>query len=295
VCHKVHEFLQACVPGAQAERALSVQLAMEQRQQVACASSSSDKAESNLKAQPCTLRVDEDVDVAAALAEMQRNFVHHGVGCDLCGLYPIVGDRYRCIQCSRSERMGYDLCGDCMAAHPETSRGRFNQHHTPDHVMDKAEINPTLMHIFQAMNPGVPLSQLQDLMRMQYGPAAGDVDGSDDELEDMPAIDDPLEGSDAEGLERAFLYGEAGSSDQSGDVPGEDGDVAHGHAAAQSPSQGVESSQAPVTSPSVLSPPAVELRGGHTHVPMFHRLPAAHAYSEPPESEQQDEQRQADQ
>ena len=33
------------------------------------------------------------------------------VGCDACGLYPIVGDRWRCRDCP--ERIGFDLCGAC--------------------------------------------------------------------------------------------------------------------------------------------------------------------------------------
>ncbi|KAJ8430085.1 hypothetical protein Cgig2_008532 [Carnegiea gigantea] len=56
--------------------------------------------------------------------------VHIGVGCDYCGMYPIVGDRYKCQDCM--ERMGFDLCGDCYNTCSKRP-GRFNQQHTPDH------------------------------------------------------------------------------------------------------------------------------------------------------------------
>lgn len=33
--------------------------------------------------------------------------VHFGVGCDLCGMYPIRGGRFKCIDCY--EAIGFDL------------------------------------------------------------------------------------------------------------------------------------------------------------------------------------------
>ncbi|XP_060970644.1 E3 ubiquitin-protein ligase PRT1 [Cannabis sativa] len=61
---------------------------------------------------------------------------HIGVGCDYCGMYPIIGERYRCKDCV--EKIGFDLCSGCYNT---TSKlpGRFNQQHTPDH---KFEIMP---------------------------------------------------------------------------------------------------------------------------------------------------------
>ncbi|KAI3787891.1 hypothetical protein L2E82_00387 [Cichorium intybus] len=58
---------------------------------------------------------------------------HPGVGCDRCGMCPIIGDRYRCKDCK--EKSGYDLCGDC---HNTDSKlpGRFNQKHTPEHRLE---------------------------------------------------------------------------------------------------------------------------------------------------------------
>lgn len=45
-------------------------------------------------------------------------------------MYPIIGDRYRCIDCK--EKIGFDLCGDCYKNRSKRP-GRFNQQHTPDH------------------------------------------------------------------------------------------------------------------------------------------------------------------
>ncbi|GMJ09010.1 proteolysis 1 [Hibiscus trionum] len=59
-----------------------------------------------------------------------RPYTHIGVGCDACGMSPIVGDRYKCNDCT--EVMGFDLCGDCYKTRPKLP-GRFNQRHTPDH------------------------------------------------------------------------------------------------------------------------------------------------------------------
>ncbi|XP_052170304.1 E3 ubiquitin-protein ligase PRT1 [Diospyros lotus] len=56
--------------------------------------------------------------------------VHIGAGCDYCGMYPIIGDRYKCKDCK--EAVGFDLCGDCYNTKSKRP-GRFNQRHTPDH------------------------------------------------------------------------------------------------------------------------------------------------------------------
>ncbi|XP_039025053.1 E3 ubiquitin-protein ligase PRT1-like isoform X1 [Hibiscus syriacus] len=59
-----------------------------------------------------------------------HRYIHVEAGCDACGMCPIVGDRYRCKDCT--ERMGFDLCGDCYKTRPKLP-GRFNQRHTPCH------------------------------------------------------------------------------------------------------------------------------------------------------------------
>ncbi|GAB4841331.1 hypothetical protein Ancab_022057 [Ancistrocladus abbreviatus] len=62
--------------------------------------------------------------------------VHFGAGCDSCGMFPIVGDRYRCKDCV--EAIGFDLCGDCYNTRSKLP-GRFNQQHTPDHKFELAK------------------------------------------------------------------------------------------------------------------------------------------------------------
>ncbi|XP_062078720.1 E3 ubiquitin-protein ligase PRT1 isoform X2 [Humulus lupulus] len=64
---------------------------------------------------------------------------HFGVGCDYCGMYPIIGERYRCKDCL--EKIGFDLCSGCYNT---TSKlpGRFNQQHTPDHKFENIPAKP---------------------------------------------------------------------------------------------------------------------------------------------------------
>ncbi len=57
-------------------------------------------------------------------------YTWHGAGCDDCGVYPIMGRRYRCKDCP--EAIGYDLCGPCYDG-GLAGRGRFNQNHTAEH------------------------------------------------------------------------------------------------------------------------------------------------------------------
>ncbi|KAA8543477.1 hypothetical protein F0562_021028 [Nyssa sinensis] len=64
--------------------------------------------------------------------------VHFGVGCDYCGMYPIIGDRYKCKDCMVA--MGFDLCGDCYNTRSKLP-GRFNQQHTPEHRFEVEESN----------------------------------------------------------------------------------------------------------------------------------------------------------
>ncbi|KAK3013429.1 hypothetical protein RJ639_010241 [Escallonia herrerae] len=64
--------------------------------------------------------------------------VHIGAGCDSCGMYPIIGDRYRCRDCV--EDIGFDLCGDCYNTRSKLP-GRFNQQHTPEHNFELVESN----------------------------------------------------------------------------------------------------------------------------------------------------------
>ncbi|KAJ0092582.1 hypothetical protein Patl1_25967 [Pistacia atlantica] len=59
--------------------------------------------------------------------------VHVGVGCDLCGMSPIIGERYKCKDCKES--IGFDLCENCHN-NPVKIPGRFNQQHKPEHKLE---------------------------------------------------------------------------------------------------------------------------------------------------------------
>ncbi|CAN0915450.1 E3 ubiquitin-protein ligase PRT1 [Linum grandiflorum] len=59
--------------------------------------------------------------------------IHKGVGCDACGMCPIIGERYRCIDCL--EKIGFDLCGECYNSRSKLP-GRFNQQHTEEHKFE---------------------------------------------------------------------------------------------------------------------------------------------------------------
>ncbi|XP_068323897.1 E3 ubiquitin-protein ligase PRT1-like [Pyrus communis] len=63
--------------------------------------------------------------------------IHPGCGCDSCGMYPIIGDRYKCIDCT--EKMGFDLCSHCYNTRSKLP-GRFNQQHTPEHRLEHVRI-----------------------------------------------------------------------------------------------------------------------------------------------------------
>ncbi|KAI3683394.1 hypothetical protein L1987_83897 [Smallanthus sonchifolius] len=68
--------------------------------------------------------------------------VHFGVGCDCCGMYPLIGNRYRCIDCI--EEIGFDLCEGCYNSSSNLP-GRFNQQHKPDHKFEVLEPNPIII------------------------------------------------------------------------------------------------------------------------------------------------------
>ena len=115
----------------------------------------------------------------------EDRYVHYGVGCDGCGVFPIIGKRWKCDDCS--EEIGFDLCGDCYDAgvHKREGNqvGRFNQQHRPDHNMVLMEQDDTFFHQLQRAHPNVPLSQLLSMVEMSQSGAedSGDEDGDDEE------------------------------------------------------------------------------------------------------------------
>lgn len=65
---------------------------------------------------------------------MVQNMIHPNVGCDGCGMMPILGRRFYCLDCPES--CGYDLCQTCHAR-GANQPGRFNQRHSPRHRMEE--------------------------------------------------------------------------------------------------------------------------------------------------------------
>ena len=105
-------------------------------------------------------------------------FVHHAVGCDGCGAYPIRGRRFTCADCA-STAMGFDLCARCheslhASAGAKTVRGRFNQNHTAAHAMREVAPAPTVMHFLTAAHPDLTPAQILDLVARQARSEPGD-------------------------------------------------------------------------------------------------------------------------
>ena len=157
-----------------------------------------------------------------------ETFTHIGVGCDVCGMYPVRGRRFRCRDCPES--MGFDLCLGCHRAAAETAgededgagagpgpgagggagagagagggvdsrviHGRFNQNHRPDHRMEEVRPRPTAMHFLTHMHPDLTPAQILEMVRMQTAPEdaggePGDAEPSDAEVDlDLDDEDD---------------------------------------------------------------------------------------------------------
>ncbi|KAJ6710924.1 hypothetical protein OIU74_011725 [Salix koriyanagi] len=106
--------------------------------------------------------------------------VHFGVGCDSCGVYPIVGDRYKCKDCV--EQVGFDLCGDCYNTCSKRP-GRFNQQHTSEHKFELVKPN-VINRVFENESPAPILSgDAQDSNRNSSASAATHPDRAEDENE----------------------------------------------------------------------------------------------------------------
>jgi hypothetical protein len=120
-------------------------------------------------------------------------FVHHAVGCDGCGAYPIRGRRFACADCS-STAMGFDLCVLCHEStraderdetsdkNKNTPRGRFNQNHTKEHAMHEVAPVPTVMHFLTNMHPDLTPAQILDLAARGHRaePEDGDAIGTEE-------------------------------------------------------------------------------------------------------------------
>jgi len=103
------------------------------------------------------------------------NFLHYGVGCDLCGEYPIKGRRFQCVECAASEFMGFDLCGTCMETVEKSDRKReyrFAQNHTDEHTMRSVRPRPTMVHVMQALHPELSPAQILNWLERQHAASA---------------------------------------------------------------------------------------------------------------------------
>ncbi|KRF98730.1 uncharacterized protein Dwil_GK24659 [Drosophila willistoni] len=77
--------------------------------------------------------------VAPKPVSAPSNFIiHDKITCDICGLCPLVGFRYKCIQCRN-----FDLCQACEAAHkhPEHMTIRMPTNHRRYKVLPKPSGN----------------------------------------------------------------------------------------------------------------------------------------------------------
>jgi len=99
---------------------------------------------------------------AGGAAAAERAYVHFGVGCDGCGIYPITGLAWKCQECP--DAVGYDLCDDCHGA--PLSAGRFGQSHLPAHRMEEREQVQTLWHTLAAANPEMSLRDIVQLVEV---------------------------------------------------------------------------------------------------------------------------------
>ncbi|GER25032.1 E3 ubiquitin-protein ligase PRT1 [Striga asiatica] len=112
--------------------------------------------------------------------------VHIGVGCDSCGMYPIIGDRYRCKDCV--EQVGYDLCRDCYTTSSKLP-GRFNQQHTSDHQFQILKSNPMHNIMLRLLNGQLhEVSAISDALNNNS--SANEVSSSDGTSEDREHVVD---------------------------------------------------------------------------------------------------------
>lgn len=91
--------------------------------------------------------------------------IHVGAGCDYCGMFPIIGDRYRCKDCK--EAIGFDLCGGCYNTRSKLP-GRFNQQHTSDHRFEIVKYS-TLYNIIRRLLRGHSESGTQPVLVPENG------------------------------------------------------------------------------------------------------------------------------
>ncbi|KAJ0053318.1 hypothetical protein Pint_01563 [Pistacia integerrima] len=86
--------------------------------------------------------------------------VHVKFGCDSCGMFPIIGERYKCIDCV--EAVGFDLCGHCYHTR-SIIPGRFNQQHTRLELVKPKNIHDMMVSLVGAeLGDGSPAHVMGD-------------------------------------------------------------------------------------------------------------------------------------
>jgi len=116
--------------------------------------------------------LDDDVDSQSGTAltaprpDHDNTHVHFGIGCDGCGVYPIVGRAYRCLECP--EEIGFDLCCDCISrdVHRTATTGRFRQTHHPSHRMTERPQERMLLHALMQAHPELTPRQIMSFVEM---------------------------------------------------------------------------------------------------------------------------------
>lgn len=134
------------------------------------------------------VKLDHDRDDApkqfTVKSENLMKIVHIGVGCDVCGIVPMSGRRYKCQDCP--EDIGFDICEECYdsGVHkrsnvgdgaPSALIGRFNQQHHPDHTMNevkwdgKARNAMNFIQMLRGLHPELALSEILGMLEMHSG------------------------------------------------------------------------------------------------------------------------------
>ncbi|KAE8731877.1 Transcriptional corepressor LEUNIG [Hibiscus syriacus] len=144
--------------------------------------------------------------------------VHVAVGCDYCGMSPIIGERYKCKDCV--EKIGFDLCESCYKC-PAKIPGRFNQQHKPDHQ-------------FEVMQP----LSIHDLMlKLNSEQSDDDDDGASDATEHMDGaltllagvrLDEGNDGSEEPEDISPLIFSVDVSLDQEGEADDPSGNISSG-------------------------------------------------------------------
>ncbi|KAL3647641.1 hypothetical protein CASFOL_008609 [Castilleja foliolosa] len=123
--------------------------------------------------------------------------VHIGVGCDSCGMYPIIGDRYRCKDCL--EQIGYDLCQDCYTSSSKLA-GRFNQQHTSNHQFEIVRLGSMHNIMMRLRDFQLQISAVSDALNNNSGNVIASSENTNEDGEN--AVDAPLPSSETEPNQR---------------------------------------------------------------------------------------------